>query len=59
MATADDDLTRLAEVLDHANRARAGELDELLRLDDDQVAYLAHVGERVDPATDGFEGRCV
>lgn len=54
-----DPLTRLAQVLDDADRARADELDRLVDLDDDQVDYLAHVDERPDPASDGLEGRCV
>lgn len=54
-----DPLTRLADALTAADTARAAELDALAALADDQVDYLARLGERTDPATDHLEGRCV
>ena len=54
-----DPLSRLADALAAADADRASELEHLADLADDQVDYLARLGERTDPATDHLEGRCV
>jgi len=46
----DDDMQRL---LAEAAAARAADIDRLAELDEDQLYYLAHVGDIPDPVTDG------
>lgn len=52
-------LDRLAAILADADRDHVNDIDALDQLDDDQLAYLAHVDELPDPDSDGLEGRCV
>lgn len=54
-----EDLDQLAAVLDQADLERATDVEMLDALGDDELDYLAAVGDLADPVTDGIEGECV
>lgn len=52
------DLDNLAKALNAAAKARSAEVAALADMSEQEIAYLASVGDLEDPVTDGIEGRC-
>lgn len=49
------DLDHLARVLTEAEEAREADVAALADMSEDELAYLAGVGEQPDPLSDGLE----